>query len=66
MNMTKPDQEKTQKPVCPNCHTDLTGSVKNWGSKREGDYIVYHCPTCAEYFGSDGDAMVYTPTWVKR
>ena len=64
--MTDPKREKTQKPTCPNCNTDLTGSARNWGSKSEGDYIVYHCPTCAEYFGSNSGAMVYTPTWVER
>ena len=50
MNLTNPKREKTQKPTCPNCGTDLTGNTRNWGSEHEGDYIVYNCPTCAEYF----------------
>jgi hypothetical protein len=64
--MTNPKRERAEKPVCPNCQTDLTGKSKNWGSRAEGDYIVYHCPTCAEFFGSDLDGMVYHPEWVGR
>lgn len=55
-----------EKPVCPVCGTDLTGKTKNWGSRAEGDYIVYHCPTCAEYAGRDIEAMVYAPDWEPR
>ena len=66
MNLTNPKREKTQKPTCPNCGTDLTGNTRNWGSEHEGDYIVYNCPTCAEYFETALDAMVYNPAWVER
>lgn len=64
MDLTNPQREKTQKPTCPNCGTDLTGSARNWGSPDEGDYIVYQCQTCADYFGSPLDGMVYQPEWV--
>ena len=66
MDMTNLRREKTHKPICPNCHTDLTDSTRNWGSPDEGDYIVYQCQTCADYFGSDLDGMVYQPEWVTR
>jgi hypothetical protein len=64
--MTNPRREKTHKPICPNCHTDLTGTARNWGSAEEGDYIVYQCKACADYWGSDLDGMVYQPEWVTR
>jgi len=66
MDLTNPQREKTQKPVCPNCNTDLTGTARNWGSRSEGDYIVYQCKTCADYVGSDLDGMVYQPEWTPR
>jgi hypothetical protein len=66
MNLTNPQREQTYTPRCPNCNTDLTGTAKNFGSPAEGDYIVYVCPTCAVYFGTQLDALVYQPTWEPR
>ena len=66
MNLTDPQREQTHAPRCPNCNTDLTGKTKNWGSPSEGDYIVYLCPTCADYFGTPLDAMIYQPIWELR
>lgn len=66
MNLTDPEREAKECPCCPNCWTDLTGETHDFGSPDEGEYIAYVCPTCAAYFGTLGDAMVYHPIWSDR
>jgi hypothetical protein len=64
VNLTSPQREKTHQPKCPNCDTHCT--KKDFGSRAEGEYIVYFCQTCADYLGGDSNGIVYQPVWDER